>query len=84
MPRIVHKACYGTMFPETLRGRDGSRAAGKVFSFCLVPVGGVTSPDCRVEVNRDEWDDCLRCPEFESCYKLCMARLTLKTAASGI
>jgi hypothetical protein len=84
MPQIEHKACYGTMFPEPLRARGGPRAAGKVFSLRLVPAGGVVGPDCRVEVNRGEWDDCLWCPEFESCYKLCMAKLTLQAAASGI
>jgi hypothetical protein len=71
------------MFPEPSRAFGDHRRAGKVFSFRLVPAGGIVRPDCLVEVNRDEWDDCLRCPEFESCYKLCMAKLNLETAVSG-
>jgi hypothetical protein len=75
-----HKACYGTMFPDPLHAPNDRRARGKVFAFQLVTAGGFRRSDRRVEVNREEWDDCLRCPEFDHCYKLCMAKLTLEAA----
>lgn len=65
------------MFPERTRGPG---ASGKVFSLRLVPAAGVAGPDCRVEVNRQEWDDCQRCPDFEPCYRLGLATWTLRAA----
>lgn len=63
------------MLPDPLHGSNDRRTAGKVFAFRLVTAGGMIRSDRQVEVNREEWDDCLRCPEFEHCYKLCLAKL---------
>ena len=52
------------------------RMKGKVFSFELDAVGLARS-DRLVKADLEEWDDCLECPEFDHCYKLCMAKLTL-------
>jgi hypothetical protein len=30
-------------------------------------------------VDLDEWDNCVACDEFPSCYKLSMAKLALET-----
>jgi hypothetical protein len=78
-----HKPCYGTMFPDTFHAPNDRRQAGKVFAFRLVRVGGMLRSDRQVEVDQAEWDDCHRCPEFEHCYKLCLAKLTLEAAIAG-
>jgi hypothetical protein len=78
-----HKPCYGTMFPETLHGPNDRRKAEKVFAFRLVTAGGMLRSDRQIEVNQEEWDDCRRCPEFEHCYELCLAKLTLEAAIAG-
>jgi hypothetical protein len=39
--------------------------------------------DRQIEVNQAEWDDCLRCPEFDHCYKLCLAKLNLEAAIAN-
>jgi hypothetical protein len=36
--------------------------------------------DHLVKADISEWDDCLKCPEFEHCYKFCMAKLALGAA----
>ena len=82
MTTVEHKTCYGTMFPASASAARDPRTGGKVFSFALVGPVGVFPRKRRVEVNRVEWDDCLSCPEFDSCYRLGMARLALETAAA--
>jgi len=57
--------------------------SGKVFSFEIVRAGGTFVSHRRVSVNRQEWDDCLACHEFEHCYKLCLGRLALESAIAG-
>ena len=67
------------MFHDTLHFNMNKEMKGKVFSFELDTVGLARS-DRKVQTNIEEWDDCLRCPEYEHCYKLCMAKLALEVA----
>jgi hypothetical protein len=83
MPQNDYKKCYGTMFPSILRPEADKIVSGKVFSFEIVRAGGTFVSYRRVAVNRQEWDDCLNCPEFEHCYKLCTGRLALEAAIAG-
>jgi hypothetical protein len=80
--REPHKACYGTMLPARVEGRAGETYRGKAMSLTIVTPPGLGPAARRVDVNPDEWDDCLACPEFDHCYKLCTARLILQTAGS--
>jgi len=82
MERIEHKACYGTMLPVHVESRSGMTYRGKAMSLTIITPGGLGPATRRVDVDPDEWDDCLRCPEFDHCYKLCTARLALLTAGS--
>jgi hypothetical protein len=76
-----HKECYGTMFPDALHFRVNEPSVGKVFTFELdgttgmIPARGAR----KFSANIEEWDDCLKCPEFEHCYKLCMAQMSLES-----
>lgn len=74
-----HKSCYGTMFHETLHFEDDKEMKGKVFSFKLDRVGLARSGRS-INADISEWDDCLACPEFDHCYKLCMAKMALEAA----
>ncbi len=74
-----HKACYGTMFHDTLHFRPNQEMKGKVFSFKLGSIGLARS-DRAVKTDIAQWDDCLECPEFDHCYRLCMAKLALEAA----
>lgn len=77
-----HKACYGTMFPDALHFRNNEQNIGKVFSCELDSTSGMGAvrTDRKISANIAEWDDCLQCPEFEHCYKLCMAKMSLESA----
>jgi hypothetical protein len=79
-----HKPCYGTMFPDPLHATNDRINAGKVFSFVVISPPGLARAARQVEVNRDEWDDCTRCPEFDHCYKFCMAKLALETVVAQV
>lgn len=74
-----HKTCYGTMFHDTLHFEINKEMKGKVFSFELDSMLMGRS-DRSVKADMAEWDDCLECPEFDHCYKLCLAKLTLRDA----
>jgi len=74
-----HKACYGTMFHETLHFQENAVMRGKVFSFELDRIG-LGRSNRLAGADMAEWDDCLDCEEFEHCYKFCMAKLLLSAA----
>ena len=82
MSDVTHKECFGKMFPDDLHLKHNTPNKGKVFTVCLKTAGGVmqVSSDRSIETNVDEWDDCQQCPEFDSCYKLCLAKVTLESA----
>lgn len=82
MSDVTHKECFGKMFPDDLHLKHNAPNKGKVFTVCLKTAGGViqVSADRSIETNVEEWDDCQKCPEFDSCYKLCMAKVTLESA----
>ena len=82
MAPTQHKECYGTMFPDALHFRENEPQRGKVFMFELDRTVGMGSArtDRRFSADIEEWDDCLKCPEFEHCYKLCIGKLTLEAA----
>ena len=82
MSQIDHKECYGTMFPDSLHFAANKPIRGKVFRYELDSVDGVVSTrsDRSADADIEQWDDCLACPEFEHCYKLCLGKLTLQAA----
>lgn len=83
MSQGSHKSCYGTMFPSILPPEADRLVSGKVFSYELRRAGGTFVSHRRVAANMAEWDDCLKCTEFDHCYKLCMGRFALEAAISG-
>ena len=76
-----HKDCYGTMFHDSLHFSTNEKMQGKVFSFELNSAG-LTRATRDVQVDIVQWNDCLACPEFDHCFKFCMAKLALETAIS--
>jgi len=76
-----HKSCYGTMFHDSLHFSVNDQMQGKVFSFEL-DSSGLARSKRSIQTDIPEWDDCVACPEFEHCYKLCTAKLALENAIS--
>jgi hypothetical protein len=70
------------MFPDALQFRSNEPSIGKVFSFELHSTTGMGAVRTgrRISADINQWDDCLRCPEFQHCYKLCMAKMSLESA----
>ena len=86
MTEPTHKACFGKMFPDDLHSHDNVPNEGKAFTVLLESTCGVmrTRTNRQVSVKVDEWDDCQRCPEFESCYRLCIAKATIEGAIASL
>jgi len=82
MTSIERKECFGTMFPDDLHLKNNVPNAGKVFTANVQLVGGFTRGDRSIEANIEEWDDCRQCPEFDSCYMLCLAKVALEGAVA--
>ena len=76
-----HKHCYGTMVHDSLHFSANDKMQGKVFSFEL-DNAGLARSQRSIQADIAEWDDCIACPEFVHCYKLCMANLALEAAIS--
>lgn len=77
-----HKICFGKMFPDDLHLRNNKANKGKVFTVWVELVGLMSRGDRKIEADIDEWDDCQQCPEFASCYKLCLAKVTLESVVA--
>lgn len=82
MTQTEHKKCFGTMFPDELHLKVNEPNKGKVFTVFMSSKGGMANvrSDRSIEVNIEEWDDCNKCPELDSCYKLCLAKVALESA----
>ena len=83
MNQTQHKECFGTMFPDDLHLKVNEPNKGKVFTVWMKEfTGGVIRhrSDRSIKTDIEEWDDCQKCPEFDSCYKLCLAKVTLESA----
>ena len=76
-------ACYGTMFPDLTRMECNTPCHGKAFTVLAMSEGmGVQSP--RLTVDASEWDDCQQCRVYRSCYDLCTALLSLRSALDRV
>jgi len=80
---MIQKPCYGTMFPETLGGgADNVTVTGKVFGYDTAP-RGLARPKRTPNVDTKEWEVCMQCEAFDSCYKLSSAKFALLAAING-
>jgi len=68
------------MFPDPFHPESDRKLHGKVFSLRVTGPQGMHAPHRQVVTDLREWDDCLACPEFEHCYRLCTAKLALEEA----
>jgi hypothetical protein len=82
MSQSRHEECYGVMFPSTLPVASDRPMRGKVFAYQLSTAGGTLRADRRVSADMNAWDACVECLDFDSCYKLSLAKLALETAIS--
>jgi hypothetical protein len=68
------------MFPNVLALREDRPTSGTVFSVTLTRAGGLWRSGRSVTTDLKQWDECLKCEDFEGCYKLSTAKLALESA----
>lgn len=72
----AHPGCYGRMFPDITLLRHGKLAEGQVFG-AMVTGSGIGAEGRSLEVKRDEWDRCLTCLDYRTCYDLSLAKFLM-------
>ena len=77
------KECYGKIYPDLSRVEYNKILAGKVFKI-KIACTGLTPQSRQLECELKEWEDCLRCNQFQSCYDLSNSNLWLGQALAGI
>lgn len=82
MSKMEHRDCFGTMFPDDLHLKSNQPNEGKVFTVWVELIGGFNRGDRKIKADIEQWDDCQQCPEFDSCYKLCLAKTTLESVVA--
>jgi hypothetical protein len=76
---MTQSECYGKMFPSVNSPRTDVPLRGKVFTAKLESAGGMAIATRTTGVDLDAWSECVKCPDFDHCYKLSMAKLALET-----
>lgn len=66
------------MVADTMHPATDRVMPGKVFDFQLKTAGGMYRGVRIVRTKLDQWDDCTRCAEFDSCFKLSHAKLSVQ------
>lgn len=72
--------CFGTMFPDVLHLPSDKPVSGKVFTVLLERAGGMLRSNRSIEADEEAWNECVQCEQFDTCYKFCMAKMTLASA----
>jgi hypothetical protein len=83
MTLIEQKACYGTMFPSVGPLNAEKLHPGKVFTLKAVTPTRMMPQRRSVWTDLWQWDDCRACPDFDHCYRLCMAKMMFQDAADS-
>ena len=72
--------CYGKMYPATLLKVANREVMGKVFGY-RVDHSGVVETRRTVSTDLGAWEQCIQCPDFDSCYRLSAGTLLMELAA---
>lgn len=72
-------SCYGKMFPSVAVIAHNQPVCGEVFGYRVDYEGQVVQTRETI-VNRASWDNCLQCPDLETCYRLSSGKLIMELA----
>jgi len=75
----TQRTCYGKMFPDVIHLVDNEEVTGRVFGY-RVDRPGVAVTNRSAAVNKEEWQRCVECPEFEGCYRLSIGTVLVELA----
>ena len=71
--------CYGKMFPATLVKAENQEVKGRVFGY-RVDHTGVIATGRAVTVDREVWQECTQCHDFDGCFRLSTGTLLMEIA----
>jgi hypothetical protein len=74
-----YNSCYGNMFPDLLRLGANVPLLGHVMSVKVTRLG-IGVHDREVELHRDEWEKCIQCDDYRTCYDLSVAKVSVRAA----
>ncbi len=74
--------CYSKMFPPVISLTQNEPVAGKVFGY-QVDRPGMAVTRRVVTTNREAWQDCLECPDFDGCYRLSTGTVLMEIAVKA-
>ena len=75
----MKKECYGSMFPNSIDQAPNKIHQGKVFGFVIRSLGiGRTGREMKID--EKQWEECIKCPLYTTCFDLSSARFQLQTA----
>ena len=77
-----HPACYGKMFPTTLKPTVNREIKGKVFGY-LIDHTGVVASGRTVSADLDAFDECTVCRNLDDCSRLSAGKLLMEMAIRG-
>jgi len=72
--------CYGKMFPSVVEMAHNRAVVGKVFGYQLDYNTGQVSEKRATIVDRDAWQKCLECRDFDGCYRLSAGTMLMDLA----
>ena len=68
--------CYGGLFPDLAHMRYREECRGRAFS-TMISSPGTGPHGRRLQLDRDAWDECVQCPDHQTCYELSLATLMM-------
>ena len=72
----AHESCYGKIFPPVKTLAHNKEVVGKVFSY-RIQHDGMIADTPAMRVNRDAWENCTTCKDFDGCYRLSVATILM-------
>jgi hypothetical protein len=74
--------CYGNMFPSLATVAQNRKVEGKVFGY-RVNAPGVVASLRTTTIDAEAWQQCIRCRDFDTCYRLSLGALLTEMALKG-
>jgi hypothetical protein len=70
------------MFPAVAKPPHNIEVAGKVLSY-RIEHPGMMPTGHTLNIDRESWQRCLECKEFEGCYRMSIGKLLVDSALSA-
>jgi hypothetical protein len=79
MESTKRSECYGNLFPDLHNLELSETQVGKAFTATLRRSYGMGPYTAELHVNSAQWEQCVACEHYRTCYDLSAAKLMLAT-----